>query len=205
MIFEIRTYDLLPGSLAEVLQRFGRAYEHRRAFSPLAAFWFTEIGPLNQIIHVWAYADFAERARVRAEAAASGQWPPSLGEFITAMNSEIFEPSPFTPGWPTGELGPYFELRSYGLRPAAAAASIEAWRGAIDERRQRSPLIMSMYSDIGGLNKHVHIWAYNSLDQRAEVREKAKADGVWPPEGSAGRIVSQENKILLAADFSPLR
>ena len=26
----------------------------REEFSPLGAFWHTEVGPLNEIIHVWA-------------------------------------------------------------------------------------------------------------------------------------------------------
>jgi len=37
-----------PGSLAEVEKRFGDAYEHRKKYSPLAAFWHTDIGPLNR-------------------------------------------------------------------------------------------------------------------------------------------------------------
>ena len=45
MIYEVRTYDLLPHSLPEVEKRFGEAYEKRKAISPLAAFFHTEIGP----------------------------------------------------------------------------------------------------------------------------------------------------------------
>ena len=57
MIYEIRTYDLRPGSVPEVIKRFGEGYEHRTKYSELAAFWYTEIGPLNQIIHIWPYED----------------------------------------------------------------------------------------------------------------------------------------------------
>ena len=45
MIYEFRTYDLVPGSVPEVLKRFGEAYEKRKEFSELAAFFYTEIGP----------------------------------------------------------------------------------------------------------------------------------------------------------------
>ena len=48
MIYEMRTYDLKPRSLPEVLKRWGEAIEKRTKLSPLAAFWYTEIGPLNQ-------------------------------------------------------------------------------------------------------------------------------------------------------------
>ena len=38
MIYEIRTYRVKVGSLAEVEKRFGEAYEYRKKISPLAAF-----------------------------------------------------------------------------------------------------------------------------------------------------------------------
>jgi hypothetical protein len=67
MIYEIRTYRVKVGSLAEVEKRFGEAYEQRKKISPLAAFWHTEIGPLNQVLHMWSYSSFEERAKLRAE------------------------------------------------------------------------------------------------------------------------------------------
>ena len=50
MIYEIRTYGIAPGSLAEVEKRYGEAYEYRKKYSALTAFWHTEIGPLNEIV-----------------------------------------------------------------------------------------------------------------------------------------------------------
>ena len=67
MIIEMRTYQLKPASLAEVEKRFGAALPIREKHSRLAAFWHTEIGPLNQIIHIWPYESFEQRAAVRAE------------------------------------------------------------------------------------------------------------------------------------------
>jgi len=42
-------------------------------------------------------------------------------------------------------------------------------------------------------------------DQRARVREEARQKGVWPPPGGPDRLLTQENKILLPAAFSPLQ
>jgi len=39
MIYEIRTYRIAPRSLAEVEKRFGEAYEYRKKYSELFAFW----------------------------------------------------------------------------------------------------------------------------------------------------------------------
>lgn len=205
MIYEVRTYQLKPGSLNTVLDLFAAGYEHRKAFSPLAAFWYTEIGPLNEIIHIWPYADLAERNRVRAEAAASDHWPPPIREHMVSQNSEIFVPSPATPEFASGDIGPYFEIRTYMLNPGAIPPTIEAWQGSIGARAALSPVVISMFSEFGDLNKHVHVWAYKSLDERAEIRAKAKAEGIWPPKGPGGRLATQENKIVVAAPFSPVR
>ena len=80
MIVEFRTYRLKPGSVAEAEKRFGEGLTNRTKVSPLGAFWHTEVGPLNRIIHVWPYEDFAQRAHVRAQKIEG--WPPNIREFV---------------------------------------------------------------------------------------------------------------------------
>ena len=208
MIYEMRTYDLKPRALPEVIKRFGEAYEKRKKLSPLAAFWYTEIGPLNQVIHVWPYADLAERTRIRAAAVAGGDWPPKIGEFIVSMRAEIMQPWPGSPLLEPGEMGPYFEMRTYTLGPGDQPKVQKAWANALAARVKLSPVIATWFSELGGLNKFVHIWPYKSMDQRTEVRKQAIASGTWPPSAAPDAqysTVAQENKILLAAPFSPLR
>ncbi|GIT69180.1 MAG: hypothetical protein Ct9H300mP27_02840 [Chloroflexota bacterium] len=60
MIYEVRTYDLKPGAIPQAEEAFAEALPHREKYSPIAAFWHTDIGPLNQIIHVWGYEDLGE-------------------------------------------------------------------------------------------------------------------------------------------------
>src|SRR4026207_1099879 len=106
MIYEFRTYALKPRSLAEVEKRFGEAYEYRKKYSPLTAFWHTEIGPLTEIIHVWGYRDLAERARVRAEAAKESNWPPKIRDFVAGQPVAVLTPLARVPGVSRGPVGP---------------------------------------------------------------------------------------------------
>ena len=76
MIYEFRTYTLHPRTLPEFLKRFGEALTRRPTLSKLAAFWYTEIGPLNQVIHVWPYENALERSKIRADAVKDKVWPP---------------------------------------------------------------------------------------------------------------------------------
>jgi hypothetical protein len=74
MIYEFRTYTLHPRTLPEFLKRWTDALEPRLKLSPLAAFWYTEIGPLNQVIHVWPYENVLERSKIRADAIKVCRW-----------------------------------------------------------------------------------------------------------------------------------
>jgi len=205
MIYEVRTYRLVPGSLNEVIKRFGEAYEHRKKYSELSAFFYTEIGPLNQIIHIWPYESLDQRAAIRAETSGNPNWPPKISEFQVDMLSEIFVPFPFTPEFKPGKWGPVFEWRSYSIRPGAMGGTIERWGKAIDKRQELSPVLMAMHTELGPLNKFVHIWPYESLEHRREVRAKAQAEKIWPPPGGGNSLITQDNKIVFAAPFSPIQ
>ena len=88
MIVEIRTYTLQPGTVPQFEERFAQALPARAKVSPLAAFWHTEVGPLNQVIHVWPYDDLEERTRKRAEATKLDGWPPNTREFVVEQKSQ---------------------------------------------------------------------------------------------------------------------
>jgi hypothetical protein len=205
MIYEIRTYRIAAGSLAEVEKRYGEAYQYRKKYSELTAFLHTEIGPLNEIVHIWGYTDLAERTRIRGEAAKDANWPPKTGEFIRAMRSEIIVPFSFVPEPRPGKMGPIFELRYYTLKPGTLPDLAKGWEAKLPERIKLSPVVLAGGVEFGKANGFVHIWAYSSLDQRAQVRDEARKKGVWPPPGGADRLLTQENKILLPAAFSPLQ
>jgi hypothetical protein len=213
MIYEMRTYDLKPHSLPEVELRFAEAYEKRKKLSPLAAFWHTEIGPLNQIIHVWPYKDMAERTKIREEAVKDGSWPPKIKDFIVNMRSDIMVPLSVSPELKPANVGPYFEMRTYTLASGAELPKLLAlWERGIPERVKISPLCAAWISEVGALNKFVHIWPYKSIDERNAVRDKAKATGMWPPSvlskkiGLPGyEITAQENKIVMPSAFSPIQ
>jgi hypothetical protein len=205
MIYEFRTYTLKPRSLAEVEKRYGEAYEYRKKYSPLAAFWHTEIGPLNEIIHVWGYRDLAERARIRAEAAKDPNWPPKIREFVVDQDVEVVTPFSFVPDIQPGTLGPIFEIRRYSLTPGALAGVMKRWEGSLPERTKLSPLVLAGGVEFGGANRFIHIWAYKSMDQRLAVREQARKAGIWPPPGGGDELLSQSSKIVMPAAFSPLQ
>ena len=66
MYYEVRTYTLRPGTVAEFEERYAKRLPLREQHSKLGAFWHTEVGTLNQVIHVYPYDDLQQRTAVRA-------------------------------------------------------------------------------------------------------------------------------------------
>ena len=94
MIIEMRSYRMKPGSIPEVENRFAEGLRERTKVSPLGAFFHTEVGPLNRIIHCWPYDDLAHRSKIRSQSIPG--WPPKIQEFIENMESKIINLAPFS-------------------------------------------------------------------------------------------------------------
>lgn len=204
MFYEMRTYDLKPRSVPEWEKGFAEMLPGRLEYSKLGGLWHTEAGPLNQVVHIWPYDDLNQRSDIRAQATADGKWPPKVSQHVLNMQSEVFVPAPFMEPLGDRDIGPIYEMRIYTYAPGEIPNVIERWGNAIEERKKYSPLAAAMFSDIGGLNKWVHVWAYKSFEERMRVRAETREKGIWPPPGGPAPL-KQENKILLPADCSTMR
>ncbi len=102
MIVEERIYTLHVGKTAELV----KLYEtegipiQSRILGNFLGFFSTEIGPLNQVIHLWGYDNFEERTRRRAELLAHPDWQNFLKKIrplIQSQENKILNPAPFSP------------------------------------------------------------------------------------------------------------
>ena len=144
MIYEVRTYTLRPGTLAEFEERYEKRLPLREKHSKLGAFWHTEFGPLNQVVHVYPYDDLQHRTRVRAAMAqdAARNALPGGQDLIVAQEAEIMNPAPFMR--PLGSrdhgTGNVYEMRTYTYAPGDIPKVLDAWGKAIEAREKFSPL-----------------------------------------------------------------
>ena len=154
MIYEVRTYTLQPGSVAQFEENFAKALPAREKYSKLGAFWHTDIGPLNQVIHVWPYESVDERNAIRAEASQDPDWPPkNPPEMYVSLSSDIYIPAPFMRPMGGGqELGNIYEMRIYTYKNGSMPEVVKRWGDAIPHREEYSPCAAAMYSDLGSLN-----------------------------------------------------
>ncbi len=102
MIIEQRTYTLLPGKLPEFLniyEELGLPIQLRILGNLIAAIT-TEVGPLNQYIHLWGYESMADREARRAKLAVDPDWPTYLATaapMFQSMESKICVPARYSP------------------------------------------------------------------------------------------------------------
>jgi NitT/TauT family transport system substrate-binding protein len=203
VIYDVRTYDLTPFSVTEFERRFGEALLERQKITPLGAFWHTEIGPLNRVVHVWPYDSLEHMREVRKAAHASGKWPADLVEFMQDQHAEIMLPTRFSPELRPAQLGPLYEMHISTVVDRMVPTIVERWEQVVERRAQLSPLVACWYSELGLLNKFVHVWAYRDFAHRDRIAAEASALDGWPP--LMDDVVRyEESQVLLPAAFSPL-
>lgn len=102
MLVEHRTYTLPHGKMDEYLARYERygLPVQLRHLERLLGFYVSEIGPLNQVVHLWAYDSLADREQRRLRLEADPQWHEfrriNAGSFI-AQEVKILRPARFSP------------------------------------------------------------------------------------------------------------
>jgi hypothetical protein len=102
MIVEERIYTLVPGKTAEYLklyEEFGLPVQ-LPILGNLIGYFATEVGPLNQVIHIWGYDSFEERVRRRTELFKAQAWLDYLAKSrgnILSQENKLLIPAPFSP------------------------------------------------------------------------------------------------------------
>jgi len=117
MLVEERTYTTLPGHYRAYLALYeaeGLEIQHR-ILGRMVGYYHTDIGELNQIVHMWAYQDLLEREERRTRLLADPGFQAYAAKMLPLLQSQssrILRPAAFfQPQW----MEP-------GTRPPAAAA-----------------------------------------------------------------------------------
>lgn len=100
MVVEMRTYTLHPAKAPEYLRLYeaeGMAIQ-KSILGRMVGYYSTEIGPLNQVVHMWAYTDLNERAERRVKLLADPVWQAYVAKMrpmLVTQDSKILNPAPF--------------------------------------------------------------------------------------------------------------
>ena len=104
-----------------------------------------------------------------------------------------------------------YEIRTYTFKPLRAAEWLALYKSEALALQKEflGELIGFFTTEIGDISQIVHIWAYKSLDDRLERRDRMAADSRWQAFGSKVKaldiLASMESRIMRPTEFSPLQ
>ena len=102
MIVEERIYNLVVGGAPEYLRLYeaGGLAIQRAILGRMVGYFSTEVGPLNQIVHLWAYDSAEDRSRRRAALLSDPGWQAyvrTIRPLVISQENKILAPASFSP------------------------------------------------------------------------------------------------------------
>ena len=104
MIVDMRIYTTRPGKLAAFVALYKEyGWPLQQKYLGRCLGWYTTVeGPLNQVIHMWAYDSLADREARRSAMGADPEWKVFLqrGEelgLLVAQENRFLKPTDFSP------------------------------------------------------------------------------------------------------------
>ncbi|WP_417244392.1 NIPSNAP family protein [Celeribacter sp.] len=102
MLYDHRTYTCRPGTIRKHLALYGEhGYDiQRRHLGNPVVYGAVETGDVNSSVHIWCYADAADRATKRAALAADPEWQAYLAKsaeaaYLVSQVNQLMSPAPF--------------------------------------------------------------------------------------------------------------
>lgn len=99
-IYEIRSYRLQPGTMIEWGNNWAKAINYRRNNNESFAGFFSQIGRLYNVHHIWCYKNLQARMETRESAWRSPGWDECVAytvPLIRETHSRILSPTSFSP------------------------------------------------------------------------------------------------------------
>ncbi|KAK3852542.1 hypothetical protein Pcinc_040877 [Petrolisthes cinctipes] len=208
-VYELRTYTVYPDKVIEYLKLTRDLFHLRTTHSKPLGFWTTEIGGLNQVVHIWEYESLKHRAGVRARLAGDTEW---LGQYVSkavtmwqGQDNALLTLLPGTElNLPTG-TGVY-ELQIFHMHGAPGVwsrALVEYVRACGGACEGSSVSVGAWGSVLGPLNMVALLWQHQDQDGYLALSEASNT--VKEGKALVPHITSGHSKLLLPHAVSPLQ
>jgi hypothetical protein len=230
MLYELRKYEVMPGKVPALLDRFATftTRKWKEYGVRLVGFWAPDVGGHNhQVIYILGWESLEERTKnfgawqASPERAAKWAETEKDGPLVRRVNNLLMQPTDFSQldkGIPYGPDAsgrqPYlFELREYDANPGKLPNLVKRFGGfTIDSFKQHGMRQVGYWTPFMGGHNHqlVYILAWESYDERtkrfAEFRADPERQRVFAESEKDGVLVERVNNLMMAATpFSPMR
>lgn len=208
-IHELRIYSINPQNIRDFLTLTSEEFHLRTSHSKLVGYWTSEIGGLNQVVHIWEYDSLSHRAQVRANLANDPEWNSRylgrvIGMFREMTNSAMVL-LPETGIAEPAEKGVY-ELQTLTLQGSPAIWSqslvsyVKACKGI---ENGRSLLVGAWQSVLGPKRTTALLWQHPGPDSCVTLQRRLNE--LDESHALAPYVADGHNRLLLPHPVSPLQ
>mmetsp|Transcript_37603 Transcript_37603/g.52036 ORF Transcript_37603/g.52036 Transcript_37603/m.52036 type:complete len:191 (-) Transcript_37603:104-676(-) len=184
-LFEWRKYTINPKDFPSFLKLTNEHISLRTNYSPLLGYWITEIGGVNEVIHLWEYDNLDQRQQIRLSLAQDQPWNENYMAKMRPMlqkqeNLLLRSVSDINTSFPTKENGVFLVEGSFH-EPYSEICSA-----------QRVGVFRSIHGEVSRA-KYLTVWRHESMESLDER--------VMSPMGTT----PSWTKVALPTLFSPLK
>ena len=101
MIYDFRVYTLKPGATADYMAAVKEvALPLRQKYGiKLAGWYYSDVGDLNQVVHIWGYRDHMKeaKAQVNSDPDWTGKYTPRVRGLIESQKTYLMLSPDFAP------------------------------------------------------------------------------------------------------------
>jgi hypothetical protein len=213
-IVDLRIYRIRPRRMTEFLHLAGELLmpvQLRHLGAPIA-FYATDIGPQDELIHLWGYDNLADMEARRAARDSDPLWQGYLDAsdgLIHKQETRVVTRVPLT--LPNGLLRPasdkpLVDFRVSTVRVRSMPALLKLFETiALPVHLSHGEVPLAVYvSEIGPLNELIELWPYDSLADMEARQALRRIDPSWVHySSSAGPLIeSEQTRAVRRATFA---
>ena len=212
MINELRMYTTRPGKMKDVVNASATVAQKIRGgdtYGKLIGHWWSEIGKMNQYVHMWEYKDPEEMRRLRSELAAKEDWKnkfvPLVGPNI--LTQEIRLLRPLTEIKKPVNSSNIYELKIIKLNIGQSAKWAKKFLEIVDLIENSSMNIGIWNTELQDPNEIISLWSHPNLENMSKYWYELESNKDWNDFNNyqENSVKSEENIILKSSICSPLQ
>jgi len=212
MINELRMYTTRPGKMKDVVNASATVAQKIRGgdtYGKLIGHWWSEIGKMNQYVHMWEYKDPEEMRRLRSELAAKEDWKnkfvPLVGPNI--LTQEIRLLRPLTEIKKPVNSSNIYELKIIKLNIGQSAKWAKNFLEIVDLIENSSINIGIWNTELQDPNEIISLWSHPNLENMSKYWYELESNKDWNDFNNyqQNSVKSEENIILKSSVCSPLQ
>tara|TARA_B100000686_G_scaffold212411_1_gene219328 strand:- start:5858 stop:6496 length:639 start_codon:yes stop_codon:yes gene_type:complete len=212
MIYELRMYTTKPGKMKHVVNSSATVAQKIRngdTYGKLIGHWWSQIGKMNQYVHMWEYQNVDEMRRLRSELSSRDDWKkefvPLVGPYILSQEirllrslSDLKKPS---------NINNFYELKIINLNIGKAGQWITGFNNLVNKIENESLNIGVWQTELSNPNEIVSIWSHSSVERMQMFWEKLENNSLWKKfmDFQESSVKEEQTIILRPSSCSPLQ